>query len=268
MRKTILMVGIAICIICAAFIFGVFFAQRDAIHSQDLTLSDYPKVFAKEAVIVIGENASLIEIESAEAITANLENLTGNKPEIVSSEKFDSFKYTHNLILLGTPNSNVVLEEVYNMTNATRVTEGYPGENKGILEILRNPWNEEKAMLLVEGSNEWGVKVGCAKLATSEIYPWKKVMITDTLIELGGTIRPVPQYVFLPVTLPIDTKEEASVIAKACLERAIFKNQPVKIVEGEDAWYLEGPKRQGLDYPFWSMTINRTTGKTEYVAVK
>ncbi|NQE45317.1 hypothetical protein C5S31_04760 [ANME-1 cluster archaeon GoMg2] len=58
MRKSILIAGVAICIICAALIFGVIFTQRAAIPPQDLTLSDYPKVFAKEVVIVIGENAS------------------------------------------------------------------------------------------------------------------------------------------------------------------------------------------------------------------
>ena len=36
------------------------------------------------------------------------------------------------------------------MTNATRVTEEFPGEGKGVLEILPNPWDESKAMLLVE----------------------------------------------------------------------------------------------------------------------
>jgi len=59
-------------------------------------------LFAKEAVIVIGENASQIEKQSAEAIAANLENLTGNKPEIISSKKIESFKYTYNLIIIGT----------------------------------------------------------------------------------------------------------------------------------------------------------------------
>ncbi len=58
MRKSIIIAGVAICIICTALILGVFFAQRDVIPSQDLTISDYPKVFAKGAVIVIGENAS------------------------------------------------------------------------------------------------------------------------------------------------------------------------------------------------------------------
>jgi len=42
------------------------------------------------------------------------------------------------------------------MTNATKVTEEYPGEGKGVLEILSNPWDESKAMLLVEGGDERG----------------------------------------------------------------------------------------------------------------
>ena len=186
MRKTILMVGVAICIICAAFIFGVFFAQRDAIHSQDLTLSDYPKVFAKEAVIVIGENASLIEIESAEAIAAKLENLTGSKPEVISSKTIESFKYTHNLIILGTPKTNPLLEEIYEMTDAIRVTEEDPGKSAGILEILRNPWNEEKAMLLVEGSDRKGIEFTTLKLLIEEeqIENLQKTFIeTDLLNE-------------------------------------------------------------------------------------
>ena len=55
------------------------------------------------------------------------------------------------------------------MTDAIRVTDEYPGEYiKGFLEILRNPWNEDKAMLLVEGSDEWGVKAGALKL--EQIY--------------------------------------------------------------------------------------------------
>ena len=91
MRKTISIAGAAICTICAVLILGIFFAQRDAIPLQDLTLSDYPKLFAKEAVVVIGENASEVEIESAEAIAANLENLSGNKLEIISSKKIESF---------------------------------------------------------------------------------------------------------------------------------------------------------------------------------
>jgi hypothetical protein len=166
MKKTTLIIAATTAIICiAALIFSGYIGQKEGIpNREDLVLSNYPKLFGKEVVIVIGENASQMEIECAEAIAANFENLTGNKPEIVNTKKIGSLKYTYNLIILGTPNSNEVLKEVYNMANATRVTDEYPGENKGVLEILRNPWNKDKAMLLVEGSDEWGVKAGCMEL--------------------------------------------------------------------------------------------------------
>lgn len=58
MRKTIFIAGAAICIICAALISYDFikFTQRDAIPSQDLTLSE--EVVCEGVVVVIGENAS------------------------------------------------------------------------------------------------------------------------------------------------------------------------------------------------------------------
>ena len=120
-----------------------------------------------------------MEIESAEAIAANLENLTGNKPEIINTKKTESFKYSYNLIIVGTPNSNKVLQEAYDMTDAIRVTDEYPGEGKGILEILNNPWNEEKVMLLVEGSDEWGVKAGREMLVNDEETLQGKIIITE-----------------------------------------------------------------------------------------
>jgi hypothetical protein len=52
MRKTILIAGIAICIICAALISYGLFTQRDAIPSQDLTLSDYPELFGNTNAII------------------------------------------------------------------------------------------------------------------------------------------------------------------------------------------------------------------------
>ena len=130
MRKPILIAGVAICIICTVLISYGFikFTQRDVIPSPDLTLSEYPKLFAKEAVIVIGEqtfNKSLIknaaqasqqtlgkfdqnasQKESAEAIAENLEILTGNKPGIISSKKIESFIYVLIQPIFTTSNSD------------------------------------------------------------------------------------------------------------------------------------------------------------------
>ncbi len=195
MKKKILILGI---VIVVSLITGYFLWQISTPLPKELELSDFPEVFKENTVIVIGENATQIEKESAEAIAANLKNLTGNKPDIISSKEIESFKHSYNLIVVGTPNSNKVLEEVYNITNATRVTEEYPGQNKGILEILRNPWNEEKAMLLVEGSDEWGVKAGVAKLnqrrelnKTIEKAMYRSGFIQQT--EFVPELPPVPE---------------------------------------------------------------------------
>ncbi|MCW7080422.1 MAG: hypothetical protein OCU16_04940 [Candidatus Methanospirare jalkutatii] len=76
-------------------------------------------------------------------------------------QEIESFKKGYDLVIIGTPKTNPLLKEVYAMTNATRVTEEFPGEGKGVLEILRNPWDESKAILSVEGWDEWRGKTGC-----------------------------------------------------------------------------------------------------------
>ena len=125
---------------------------------EELKLSDFPEAF-KSTLIVVGDNTSDIEMQAANEIAEYLENETGNKPLIKKhSEISDEDKRNYNLIIVGTPKTNPFLEEVYALTNATRVTEEFPGEGEGVLEILPNPWDESKAMLLVEGWDEWGIR--------------------------------------------------------------------------------------------------------------
>lgn len=135
--------------------------QQNQISEETiLTLKDYPELFSKDVIIVLGENASEVEKESAGMIKEHLKELTENEPIIKNdAELLELDKRTHNLILVGTPSTNYALQEVYKLTDATRVTNEYPGENKGILEILRNPWNSEKALLLVAGSDRWGAQI-------------------------------------------------------------------------------------------------------------
>lgn len=170
MRKTVI-IGLIVAFALVAAVIAVAYhsylegvSDREIEKTLNMSLSDYPQLFEKDVVIVIGDNASQLEKESAESIARYLENSTGNKPEIISAQKIDSFKYTYNLIIVGTPNSNNVLKRVCDMADVTMVTEEYPGGGKGVLEILRSPWNEEKAILLVEGSDEWGLKAGVEML--------------------------------------------------------------------------------------------------------
>lgn len=138
----------------------------------ELKLSDYPEVFSKDTIIVIGENASEPERESVQLIAETLKNSTGMKPQILSNIEIADIQFKkHNLILVGTSESNNLLNTVYDMTSvesAKRVTKEYPGENKGLLQMLNNPWNKEKALLIVAGSDVIGVKAGSEVLKNTE----------------------------------------------------------------------------------------------------
>ena len=117
---------------------------------------------------MLGDNASEIERQAAEEIKNFLVEHNSSYIKIINSQKIENFKKGYDLVIIGTPETNPLLEEVYAMTNATRVTEEFPGEGMGVLEILPNPWDKSKAMLLVEGSDEWGVKAGSRMLADDE----------------------------------------------------------------------------------------------------
>ncbi len=133
---------------------------------QALTLDNYPTLFEKEVMIVVGEDATPLEQEVSRALAERLSNLTGNDPTIKGEAQIsEDDKGNHNLVVVGTPMSSRILEEVYRLTDATRVTTAYPGQNRGWLEILANPWNANRALLIVAGSDEWGVQAGAAALA-------------------------------------------------------------------------------------------------------
>ena len=144
MKSKILPLAIlAVILICLAVALLFFLIPKEE-APEKLTLSNYPNLFEKEVVIVIGENATQMEYESAEAIAEDLYNSTGNMPVIRTDAEIAADELAgHNLILAGSPGSNMVLVEMHNMTDAIKVTDEYPGENKGILEILRNPWKDD-----------------------------------------------------------------------------------------------------------------------------
>ena len=173
--RKILAIGVVIAIFLAV---GAIFlllkqmpAQLPTKPTKELKLSDFPEAFRESTLIAVGDNASDIEMQAVNEIAEYLENETGNKALIKKySEITEEDKRSYNLIVVGTPKTNLFLEEVYAMTNATRVTEEFPGEGKGVLEILPNPWDESKAMLLVEGWDEETTIIGVLHLKASVSY--------------------------------------------------------------------------------------------------
>ena len=195
MRRSTLVMEIVI--VCLAAIFLGCIEQDGEITKPaetELVLSDYPELFEKDVMIVIGNNASGIEIEGADAIVENLFNLTRNMPVIKTDDEITEDELAgHNLILVGGADSNEVLREVYDMTDAMRVTDEYPGAGKGVLEILRNPWDSEKAMLLVAGSDEWGVKAGVETIIDMGVgIQGNTLMVeesSETIVEVPRSIK-------------------------------------------------------------------------------
>ena len=160
-KKILIIVGvILVCFVAGSFLLlEQLPAQFPAQLTKELKLSDFPEKFKEKTVIVLGDNATEIERQAAEEIKNFL--LGSSYIKVIDLQEIESFKKGYNLAIIGTPKTNPSLEEMYAMTDAGRVTEEFPGEGKGVLEILRNPWDESKAMLLVEEWDEWRVKAGC-----------------------------------------------------------------------------------------------------------
>ena len=193
--------------------------------SEEQKLSDFPEAFKDSTLIVVGDNASEIEMQAVNEIADYLQKKTGNKPLIKKhSEISDEDKRNYNLIVVGTPKTNPFLEEVYALTNATRVTEEFPGEGKGVLEILRNPWDEEKAMLLVEGSDKWGARVG-------------SLMIVEENKKLTKERKFVDWVEYTGVEFPIDSEEEAIRYAKT---------------DPDTRKFIEGCSLKGVNLSAWA----------------
>ena len=173
-KRSWLVIGVA-----AILLVGIGMAIVACLGTRggEMLLSDYPELFGTDVLIVVGENASQIELESAEAIAANLKELAGNEPVIKNgSEVSENDKRDYNLILVGITDSSRLLQEVFDVMDAVRVTEEYPGENKGMLEILRSPWNPDKTLLIVVGSDEWGMKAAALMLDESQLLTRNSVV--------------------------------------------------------------------------------------------
>lgn len=130
-----------------------------------LVLSDYPKLFERD----IDENMPRFATDA----------------EI--TEDFGS-----NLIFMGSPDSNAVLKDVYDITYAMWVTNEYPDINKGMLEILKNPWNRGKTMLLVAKSDEKVIETEC--LQSSRVRLDNSIAFSD-YIGKSGTFNPLQQVI-------------------------------------------------------------------------
>jgi hypothetical protein len=168
---------------------------------RQLLLGDYSNIFSADTLIIIGETASAAELQAADTLSKKLTEQINNGLVIQPADKtISSENMNHNLILIGVADSNSILNEVYQKVHSSGITAGYPGTNKGILEIMTNIWNPDKSLLIVAGSDQRGLQSGIMKLSGGGSKS-TSMEITDWT-ELTG------------VTFPIDSETEAVKYAK------------------------------------------------------
>jgi len=158
--------------------------QSPVRKAGELKLSSFPEAFGKSTLIIIGDNASETEVLASRDIAEYLLERTGSRPEIKKCPEIGKReRREYNLIVIGTPESNKMLREIYEISEALGVNESFPGEGKSVLEILPNPWNKDRAMLLVEGENETPLLlVKCALICcASAFHESFRVIVFETL---------------------------------------------------------------------------------------
>jgi len=204
-----------------------------------LTLEDYPGLFEENAVVVIGQDATAMEREAARTISGDLERVTGNRPMIKKDVRIsEKDKMSSNLILLGSSDGNLILKQIYQITDVTKLTEKYPEKNKAVLQILRNPWNFDRTLLIVVGSDEWGIKAGTELLKHAHDIDKNNVTVEwkDSQALFTRTIPP-DKYVFLETEKRIEIKPPPS---RLMIERYLLTYYFDEISENLRIWAVRG----------------------------
>ena len=163
--------------------------------ASEVTLNQFGELFNEEVIIVVGKRATEVEYQSALALASRLEEMTLEKPVLKKdSELQKDDRQTHDLILIGSKETNRMFEETAELADAPVATGEYPGRNGAVLEILLNPWNRKKALLTVEGSTDLGIKVALGRLIL-QFETLKQSRVIVEWLQEGATMARKVNYI-------------------------------------------------------------------------
>jgi hypothetical protein len=138
-------------------------ARQSVSDSTSLKLADCPSLFNEDVLIVLGERTSDLESKTAAFLSQKLGALFASPPAVKTIDELSSEDWAqYNVVLAGTPNSLNIPQAIRDESGEPEVTPQYPGDGKSVLEIGRNPWNREKALVVITGSDERGEVNGVA----------------------------------------------------------------------------------------------------------
>ena len=112
-------------------------------------------MFGTTTIVVIGDTNSSEEVECGQLLVKRIETIANNQATLKSiDEVIQSGSTTSSMIIISLPSSSDKVKKLLTETGIKPVTEDYPSSFSGILEITKNPWEEESNILMVGGSDK------------------------------------------------------------------------------------------------------------------
>ena len=124
-----------------------------------LTFDGITSFFKSDVLVIVGEKAKEIELDTAYLLSLYSQKIRGDKKALIKtpSELTKKDLSDYNLIVVGTPRTNSFLKKIYKKTRCNKATKNFPGKNKGMMEIVSNPWNIQRVILLFHAKDPQGV---------------------------------------------------------------------------------------------------------------
>jgi cellulose synthase operon protein B len=172
-------------------------------------LSHFPQPFSQDpawpdsALLVLPDQPTNSEIQSALTLGASLSNLTSNSfiLNLTTEGKLTQDERAANhLILVGKAASLKILEQVVLPTQITSTGVDIAGSSPddGVIQMVLSPWNDAKVILLVSGATDAGVVKASQAVSTGFIRPADK---PNLAIISNVVAQPIPQAVPVDQTL-------------------------------------------------------------------
>jgi hypothetical protein len=131
---------------------------------RDLNLSEISVLSDENTLIAVQDNITFLNYMSA----LRIQDAFPDAPIKQYSEITEEDKAMSNIVVMGDRNSNAMFEDVYNLSHTTSENRTFQGEGNGSIEVISNPWNSQTNVLLVEGSDKWGVRVAAKFIDAGE----------------------------------------------------------------------------------------------------
>jgi len=183
--------------------------SRFILPHQEITpatdLSKFPEPFSMDpawpdsAMIVLPDQPTAMELQSAMTIGAGMSNLTGSVTFSLTTESklSEAERASNHLIMVGKAASLPSLAKLSLVAPVSGSGFNLPSSSPsdGIIQMIASPWNGAKVVLVVSGATDEAVLKASQAISTGTIIPAEQ---PNLAVVENVAVQPVPQ------TIPVD----------------------------------------------------------------